>query len=125
MYKNKYRPTTSLTVNESVQGESIETKIERLMTNGDENTDSKELIFTRAEDGVIPAFDIRHDWWDQAYEETTIMAEKNNELDAKRLEKRKEILKAKAEEEKFLREHAKESLKNKGKTGAEGGQPEV
>lgn len=118
MYKQKYRPTTSLAVNESVEGETIETRIERLLANGDENPEVKELIFTRAEDGVIGGFDIRHDWWDEAIEQTSIMAEKNQELDGKRLEKRKEMIKKKQEEDKFLRDQAKEQLKNKENGGS-------
>lgn len=125
MYRKKYRPTTSLAVNESVEGESIETRIERLMANGDENPEVKELLFTRPQDGVIGGFDIRHDWWDEAIEQTSIMAEKNKELDGARLKKREEMIKKKQEEDKFLRDQAKEQLKNKGQEGGQQGQEGV
>ncbi|MBB5441064.1 hypothetical protein HDC92_004768 [Pedobacter sp. AK017] len=123
MYRKKIRSTTSLTVNESVEGESIETRIERLMANGDENPETKELIFTRKEDGVIGGFDIRHDYWDEAYEKASEMAIKDNEMDAQRLERRKQTIQEQKEINKKIREQAKNALnegKNQGQEGQDG-----
>lgn len=114
MYKIKKRTRTTLEVNESVEGETIETKMERLLNNNDETTEGKELIFTRKEDGIVSAFNIRHDHWDEAIENTTLMAEKHKELDGARLKKREELLKKKAEEDKFIRDNAKKGMENQG-----------
>lgn len=113
MYKIPKPRRTSIAINDSVEGETIETKMERLLANKDETAEVKELIFTREQDGVIGAFNIRYDHWDAAYEDATTMAEKRTELDAARLEKRKEILKRKEEEDKEMREQAKQAIKNR------------
>jgi len=116
MYKVPKPVRTSIEVNKSVEGETIEIQMERLLNNNDEIPETKELIFTRQEDGVIGGFDIRFDRWDQAYKDTTVMAEKNAELDNAKLIKRKETLKELKEQEKYLRDQAKEGLKPKSPT---------
>jgi len=111
MYKKQTQIRTSIEANDSVEGEPIEHTIERLLNNGDEIIEGKELLFTRAEDGVIPAFNIRHDHWDDAYQQTTLMAEKRIELDQAQLSKRKQLLKQKEEEDKYLRDQANKAIK--------------
>lgn len=110
MYKIKERKGTTLAVNTSVEGETIETKVERLLNNEDTMDEGKELIYTRPEDGVIPNFNIRHDHWDDAYEQSSIMAERRTELDAAKLNKRKEILKKKEDEDKYIRDNARKGM---------------
>ncbi|QCS37328.1 hypothetical protein [Tortoise microvirus 85] len=110
MYNKIRQRRTSIKVNESAEGETIETKLERLVNNGDEIVDGKELLYSRPEDGIIAAFNIRHDHWDDAIENASIMAEKRSELDAAQLKKRQELLKKKEEEEKFLKDHAKKGI---------------
>lgn len=68
MYKIKKNKRTSINVNESYIGESIETKIERLYSNNEPIGDSAELIYTERKDGVLPAYDVRTDRWDIALE---------------------------------------------------------
>lgn len=119
MYKIPKQVKTSIESNDSVEGETIEIRLERLLNNGDEVIESKELIYTRPEDGVVASFNIRHDHWDDAIEQASIMAEKRNELDAAKLQKRTEILKKKAEEDKYLRDQANKGL-TEGKNNSEG-----
>lgn len=116
MYKIPKPVRTTIHANTSVEGEMIETRIERLLNNSDEVTEGKELLYTRPEEGVIAAFNIRHDHWDDAYEQSSIMAEKRHEMDEAKLQKRTELLKQKAEEEKFLKDQAKKGMAE-GKTG--------
>lgn len=58
--------TTSLLVNESYEGETIETKIERIVNNGEPIDDVSPIIYTDRKEGVLPAYDIRTDRWDVA-----------------------------------------------------------
>lgn len=111
MYKIRKNIRTQIHSNNTVEGESIERMIERMMNNDqEEQMEGKELLYTRPEDGIIAAFDIRHDHWDDAVEGASTMAEKRKELDSAQLEKRKKLLKQKEEEEKFLQEQAKKGM---------------
>lgn len=114
MYKSKAKKKTTIATNSSVEGETIETKIERMLNNGDDIVEGKEMIYTRPEEGVIASFNIRHDHWDDAYEQSSTMAERRSELDAAKLNKRKEILKKKDEEDKYIRDNARKGLENPG-----------
>jgi len=58
--KSKYAGT-SLKVNDSVEGEPIETKIVRMIENNEQIKDSAPLIFTERKEGVLPAYNIRTD----------------------------------------------------------------
>lgn len=61
MYKIPKFSTTSITLNQSTEGEHIETQIERLTTNGGEIKNTVEEIYTDRKDGVIQAYDPRAD----------------------------------------------------------------
>lgn len=106
-------------VNESVEGEPIELMMERLINNNEsEMIETKEPIYTRPEDGVIGAFDMRYNWWEDAAKNSSTMAEKSIELDKAKLDKRTEMLKKKQEEEKFLKEENARKLAEKKANGA-------
>lgn len=61
MYKTpKFRKTT-IAQNESVEGEPIETKVNRLLTNGEAIGQETDLIYTERKDGVIPLYNIKSD----------------------------------------------------------------
>lgn len=47
-------------------GESIENKIRRITENDEPLTDGAPIIYTKREDGVLPAYNIRTDRWDIA-----------------------------------------------------------
>lgn len=68
-YKTPKYTQSSITRNTAKQGESIETKIERLIENGAETNDPKvPLIYTDRRDGIIPAYDPKSSRFDLALE---------------------------------------------------------
>jgi hypothetical protein len=66
-YKAKYR-VSQLTSVEIVEGEPIEWKIERAMSNNEPITDGAPEIFTERKDGVNAAYNIRTDRFEIAAE---------------------------------------------------------
>lgn len=58
--KTKFR-NSSLNVNKSSIGETIETKIFRVVNNKEPITDNAPIVYTERKDGVNPAHDIRTD----------------------------------------------------------------
>lgn len=63
------KPTnTTLTVNEAYIGETIEQKIERIVTNKEPIKDGAPLIYTERKNGIEPQYDIRTDRWEIAIE---------------------------------------------------------
>lgn len=99
----KYKPT-SLKVNQAYEGESIETKMSRLLENKDGIKGGAERIFTERKEGVHPALDIRTDRWDLA-------TEKMDAVSRNRLTKRedKHDLSGKKAQERLKREADKNS----------------
>lgn len=61
--------------NISIEGETIEMKIERITTHNEPITDGAPLIYTDRKDGVLPAYDPRTDKWDIAIEAMNKVAE--------------------------------------------------
>jgi len=70
MYRKIKANKTTLRVNNTVQGETIEAKVRRIMNNGEAITDGAPIIFTERKDGVIPEYDIRTDRFELAVEMT-------------------------------------------------------
>lgn len=68
MIKHRITYKTSFNVNKSVEGESIEQKVERIINNQEGIDDTVEIIYTDRRDGVKPEFNIRTDRWDLAIE---------------------------------------------------------
>lgn len=67
--KTKQQPTvTSLSVNQSYEGETLEQKIERVTNNKEPISDGAPLIYTDRKDGVQPGYDIKTDRFDVAIE---------------------------------------------------------
>ena len=64
--RKRYFTTTTLNVNTSYDGERIEQKISRIITNKEPITDKAPLIYTQRKDGVQPDYDIRTDKWEHA-----------------------------------------------------------
>lgn len=48
------------------EGETIETKVNRIVNNGEPITDGAPIIYTERKNGVLPEYDIRTDRWDIA-----------------------------------------------------------
>lgn len=82
--KNK----TTLVLNESVEGETLEEKIMRIVENNEPITDGAPIVYTDRRDGVLPAYNIRTDRWDVAIDAM-------NKISATNIAKREEYLTAK------------------------------
>lgn len=67
-YKRRARAISKLTSVEVVEGEPIELKIERIVSNKEPITDGAPSIYTERKDGVIAAYNIRTDRWEVASE---------------------------------------------------------
>ena len=68
MYKKPNFKQTSIVSNDSVEGESIETKIERMMNNKERIENTAPLIYTERSEGIGAAFNIRTDRFEIAVE---------------------------------------------------------
>lgn len=68
MYNIKKSPKTSISRNESVEGETIEQKIKRALNNGEGISDHAQVIYTERKEGVLPEYNIRTDRWEIAAE---------------------------------------------------------
>lgn len=67
-YRKAKFEETSITVNEGYEGETIEQKVERILTNGEPITDGAPIIYQERGEGVSPSYDIRTDRFDHAIE---------------------------------------------------------
>lgn len=116
MYKKLKANRTSINCNESLQGETIEQKIRRIVNNKEPITDGAPIIFTERKDGVQPAYDIRTDRWDiavDAMDQVDKAKKAAREERHKTPEQKEEDKKAKAES----KIRADEAQKNMGKEG--------
>lgn len=68
MYKYRKPSKSYLTSVEKLEGEPIEWKIERIVSNKEPISDGAPSIFTERKDGVISAYNIRTDRWEIASE---------------------------------------------------------
>tara|TARA_B100000768_G_C11145957_1_gene318169 strand:+ start:334 stop:672 length:339 start_codon:yes stop_codon:yes gene_type:complete len=66
MYKYRKSKKSGLNSVEVVEGEPIEHKIERIVSNKEPITDGAPSIFTERKEGVISAYNIRTDRWEIA-----------------------------------------------------------
>lgn len=68
MYRKQRFQKTSINVNDSYIGETIEQKIYRILNDKEPITDGAPLIYTERKDGVRPEYDIRTDRFEIAVE---------------------------------------------------------
>lgn len=68
---------TDIVLNESVEGESIEVKVQRIVENNEPISDGAPIIFTDRRDGVLPAYDIRTDRFELAIDGMDYVAKSN------------------------------------------------
>lgn len=66
MYKQNRLQATSLRVNNSFEGETIEKKLRRIENNKEPITDGAPIMYTERKDGVRAETNIRSDRWDIA-----------------------------------------------------------
>lgn len=62
---------TSLNINNSMEGETIETKIARIMDRNEPIGEESPIIYQARKEGVKPEYDIRADKWDIANDAMT------------------------------------------------------
>ena len=67
-YKYRKPSKSCLTSVEKLEGEPIEWKIERIVSNKEPISDGAPSIFTERKDGVVSAYNIRTDRWEIASE---------------------------------------------------------
>lgn len=68
MYRKLTLIKSALKINESYEGETIESKIRRITNNKEPITDGAPLIYTERKDGIQPDYNIRTDRFDIAVE---------------------------------------------------------
>jgi hypothetical protein len=61
MYKKNRYENTKLNINKSLEGETIEIKVERITQNNEPITDGAPLIYTDRQDGVQAGYNIKTD----------------------------------------------------------------
>lgn len=89
MYNKINYKKTSIEVNQSVEGESIEQKIERVVNNNEPITDGAPIIYTERKEGVQPGYDIRTDRFEVALDAMDKVAATHR---GKREERQKKIV---------------------------------
>lgn len=88
MYKYRKSRKSKLTSVEQYEGESIEDKIQRVMSNNEPIKDGAPEIYTERKDGVLSAYNIRTDRWEVATEAMDMV---QRSIQAKRDEKAKSM----------------------------------
>lgn len=83
MYNIKAFRETSFNVNNSVEGETLEEKLERAMNNGEAMKGERALIYTERKEGTLAGHNIRTDRFEIAVE----MKEKMQKSDYVKTEK--------------------------------------
>ncbi|AXH75577.1 MAG: hypothetical protein [Microviridae sp.] len=77
MYKQIKANKTTLRVNKSYEGETIEQKINRIVNNKEPIKDGAPVIYTERKDGVLPQYDIRTDRFEIAVEAMDVVTKSN------------------------------------------------
>lgn len=77
MLKPKTFPKIPKTNFEYQKGESIETKVRRIVENNEPIKDGAPIIYTNREDGVLPGYNIRTDRWEIAQQTMDAIAQQN------------------------------------------------
>ena len=86
MKKPNIAKRSSIKRQELLVGETIETKVKRIIHNGEPIKDGAPEIFTERKDGVMAAYDVRTDKWEIATEAMDI-AERSKMAKSKGIEK--------------------------------------
>lgn len=105
MYKKIKPSETSLKINTSKQGETIEQKVNRIVNNKEPIKDQAPLNYTERKDGINPDYDVRADKWERA-------------IDAMGA-----VNKSKLTQRKTIGDQAKEGMEKEKKTEDAGGEP--
>lgn len=68
MYIPQQRPKTTINLNKSYEGETIEQKVDRITRNREPIKDGAPIIYTKRSEGIHPLTNIRTDRFEQAIE---------------------------------------------------------
>jgi hypothetical protein len=66
MRVNKLYEESNIEINDSVEGETIEEKIRRILDSKEPISEGADVIYTERKDGVNPAYDVRTDRFELA-----------------------------------------------------------
>ena len=77
MTRTYLKKSGNLQVNDCVEGERIETMIERITELNEPIKDGAPLIYTDRKEGVLPEYDIRTDRWEVAIDGMDIVTKTN------------------------------------------------
>ena len=77
MTRTYLKKSGNLQVNDCVEGERIETMIERITELNEPIKDGAPLIYTNRKEGVLPEYDIRTDRWEVAIDGMDIVTKTN------------------------------------------------
>lgn len=77
MYRNTLPKRTTIIVNNTYQGETLEAKIRRILNNNEPITDGAPIIYTERKDGVRPEYNIRTDRMEIAIDAMDFAAKAN------------------------------------------------
>ncbi|AXH74752.1 MAG: hypothetical protein [Microviridae sp.] len=106
IYSIKARSKTRMQGRETYEGETLESKIARMLEDNDPITEISERIYGTREEGVIPSTNIRSDRWDAAVD---AMDAANQSKIARREAKRE-----KAEKGNTMGDQAKDGMEKEG-----------
>lgn len=125
MYRNTNKigvTTLFKNINKSVRGETIETKMQRVMQNKEPITDGAPITYTERKDGVIPDYDIRADRMEYAVEAMDKMSRQNLAKRHENIGARQYDTMSSAEQEKFRKAYPNNiiSLKHAASKGEDG-----
>lgn len=113
MYNKQQPNKTTIKVNQSIEGETIEKKMRRIVNNKEPITDASPVIFTERKDGVEPGYDIRTDRWEVAIDAM-------DKVSASQMAKREERMKTPEQKEaERIAKAAKEGMQKEGEKGGE------
>lgn len=103
MYKQNKMKRSSLRVNETTEGESLEEKIQRIVNNKEAITDGAPIIYTERKDGVKAAYDIRTDRWEVAVDAMDAVSKAKTAEREKRIKEREpKVIKLDVTEDKSI-----------------------
>lgn len=97
MIKNAVKNSNGLKINNSLEGETLETKIERIVNNNEPIKDGAPILYTERKEGIRPSTNIRTDRFEVAIEAAdkvaaSYKARRENKADVKAvMEVNKEI----------------------------------
>ncbi len=67
-YKKRTYGRSTMLINNSFEGETLEQKVQRMMSNKEPIGTDKDAIFTERKQGILPAYNIKTDKWEIAVE---------------------------------------------------------